>query len=114
MEHALSEIDRAIGLAHVRVLHANDSPVPLGSHRDQHAHLGQGQIGYVGLAALLSHPALTGVPAIMETPDGGVEEEIIRVRVAAILCTGDAEGARALQEAALPVQDVALPKKEEI
>ena len=105
VEHALSEYDRAIGLTHVRVLHANDSPVPLGSHRDEHAHLGQGQIGYVGLAALLAHPALAGVPAIMETPDGGVEEEIIRFRVAALLCMGDAEGARALQEPALPVQE---------
>ena len=102
VERALEEIDREIGIANVRVLHANDSPVPLGSHRDQHANLGQGQIGYEGLAALLSHPALAAIPAVLETPDGGVEEEIIRLRVAALLCIGDAEGARALQEAALP------------
>ena len=114
VERALEEIDRAIGLLHVRVLHANDSPVPLGSHRDQHAHLGQGLIGYVGLAALLAHPALDGIPAVLETPDGGVEEEIIRIRVAALLCTGDAEGARALQEAALPVQEIGLSEKEEM
>jgi deoxyribonuclease IV len=114
VEHALAEIDRAVGLAHVRVLHANDSPVPLGSHRDQHAHLGQGQIGYVGLAALLAHPALAGVPAVLETPDGGVEEEIIRIRVAALLCMGDAEGARALQETALPVQKAGPSPQEEL
>ncbi len=113
VEHALDEVDRAIGLAHVRVLHANDSPVPLGSHRDQHTHLGQGQIGYAGLAALLAHPALDGIPAVLETPDGGVEEEIIRIRVAALLCAGDAEGARALQEAALPVQENGVPEKED-
>ena len=102
VEHAVEEIDRAIGIRHVRVLHANDSPVPLGSHRDQHTHLGQGQIGYEGLAAVLSHPALAGIPAILETPDGGVAEEIVRLQTAALLCAGDAEGARALQETALP------------
>ncbi len=103
VDHAVSEIDRAIGLRHVRVLHVNDSPVPLGSHRDQHTYLGQGHIGYEGLAAWLTHPGLAGIPAILETPDEGAEQEIIRIRTAALLCAGDAEGARAYQEAALPV-----------
>jgi deoxyribonuclease-4 len=102
VDRAIEDIDRHIGLQHVRALHVNDSPVPLGSHRDQHTHLGQGQIGYEGLAAVLTHPGLAGVPAILETPDGGVEEEIVRLRTAALLCQGDAEGARALQEEALP------------
>ena len=101
--HAVNEIDRVIGLRHVRVLHLNDSPVPLGSHRDQHAHLGQGQIGYRGLAAFLGHPGLAGLPVVLETPDGSVEQETIRIRTAALLCAGDVEGASALQEALLPV-----------
>ncbi|HWE63075.1 MAG TPA: deoxyribonuclease IV [Chloroflexota bacterium] len=99
---AVDEVDRAIGLRHVRVLHLNDSPVSLGSHRDQHAHLGQGQIGYQGLASFVTQSGLAGIPVVLETPDGGVEEEIIRLRAAALLCAGDAEGARALQEARLP------------
>lgn len=99
---AIEEVDRLIGLEHLRVLHLNDSPVPLGSRRDQHAHLGQGQIGYEGLAALLGHPGLHRTPTILETPDGGPEQEIIRLRTAALLCLGDAEAARALQEEALP------------
>jgi hypothetical protein len=64
--------------------------------------LGQGNIGYEGLAAVLTHPGLAGIPAILETPDGGPEEELIRLRTAALLSAGDAEGARAYQEAALP------------
>lgn len=99
---AVDAIDRAIGIERVRVLHLNDSPVPLGSRRDQHAHLGQGQIGYAGLAAFITHPGLRGIPVVLETPDGGVEQEIIRLRAAALLCVGDADGARALQEALLP------------
>ncbi|MDB5074910.1 MAG: deoxyribonuclease [Chloroflexi bacterium] len=102
VDRAVSEIDRAIGLQHVRVLHINDSPMGLDSHRDQHTYLGQGNIGYEGLAAVLTHPGLAGIPAILETPDGGPEEELIRLRTAALLSAGDAEGARAYQEAALP------------
>jgi deoxyribonuclease-4 len=102
VDAAVEDVERYIGLRHVRVLHVNDSPVPLGSHRDQHTHLGQGAIGYEGLAAVLTHPGLAGIPAILETPDGGAKEEAIRLRTAALLCLGDADGARALQETALP------------
>jgi deoxyribonuclease-4 len=97
----VEEIVCSGGVQQGRVLHFNDSPVPLGSRRDQHAHLGEGQIGYVGLAAFITQPALAGIPTILETPDGGVDEEAIRLRAAALLCLGDTEGARALQ-ASLP------------
>jgi deoxyribonuclease-4 len=99
VERAVSEIDRAIGLRHVRVLHVNDTPVALGSHRDQHTHLGEGNIGYVGLAAWLTHPGLAGLPVILETPEGMPEQEAVRLRVAALLCAGDAAGAQAYQTA---------------
>jgi len=95
---AVDLVDGTIGLAQVRVLHLNDSPVDLGSRRDQHAHLGQGRIGYDGLAAFITHPGLAGIPVVLETPDGGVAQETIRLRTAALLCLGDAAGARALQE----------------
>lgn len=107
VERAIDAVDHAIGLQHVRVLHVNDSPVGLGSHRDQHTYLGQGNIGYEGLAAWLSHPALAGIPVILETPDDGPEKELIRLRTAALLCAGDVERARAFQEAALPVAGAA-------
>jgi len=102
VEQAVGEIDRTIGLPLVRLLHVNDSPVGLGSRRDQHAHLGQGNIGYVGLAAWLTHPGLAGLPVILETPPhDDPDEELVRLRTAALLCAGDAEGARAYQESFL-------------
>lgn len=65
----LAEIDRGPGLAAVKVLHLNDSQAPLGSRRDRHAHLGQGEIGLEGLRQLLNHPALAFRAVILETPD---------------------------------------------
>lgn len=74
----LEEWGRAVGLEHIRVVHLNDSKAPAGSRLDRHAHIGEGTIAgplkpgaardYSGFAALLNHPALAGVPMILETP----------------------------------------------
>ncbi len=57
-----------VGLQRLRVLHLNDSKFPLGSHRDRHERLGQGEIGRAGLTAVLTHPVLAALPMIIETP----------------------------------------------
>ena len=98
VETTIEEIDRTIGIGLVRVLHVNDSPMTLASHRDQHTHLGQGNIGYAGLAAWLTHPGLAGIPAILETPESEPEDEGIRMRAAALLCLGAVDEARELQD----------------
>ncbi len=67
---ALAELDRVLGLAHVRCLHVNDSKGAAGSRVDRHDHIGAGTIGRAGFAVFLSHPALAGLPKIMETPKG--------------------------------------------
>lgn len=74
----LAEWDQIIGLDHLRVVHLNDSKGALGSHLDRHAHIGEGTIAgpsgtggkrdYTGFGTLLNHPALAGVPMILETP----------------------------------------------
>ena len=40
----------------------------LGSNRDRHANLGEGEIGPDGIAAFLSEPRFDGLPAIFEGP----------------------------------------------
>jgi deoxyribonuclease IV len=68
---ALASFDDAIGLEHLRCLHLNDSKVPFGANRDRHANIGEGTIGARGLGALLGHPALEGLPAMLEVPGAG-------------------------------------------
>jgi deoxyribonuclease-4 len=102
VERVIEELDRTIGVPRLRILHVNDSPMALESHRDQHTHLGQGNIGYSGLGAWLTHPALACIPAILETPESKPEQEAIRLRTAALLCLGAVDEARDLQETALP------------
>jgi deoxyribonuclease-4 len=56
-----------VGLERVRCLHVNDSKVPLGSNRDRHAILPEGELGTRALSAFLSEPRFEGLPALLET-----------------------------------------------
>jgi len=64
----LEEIDQAIGLERLQIIHLNDTEKALGSHRDVHARLGEGIIGEAGIRALLSDPRLSHAAVILETP----------------------------------------------
>jgi deoxyribonuclease-4 len=64
----LDEFDRVVGLDRLGSLHVNDSETPLGSNRDRHANLGDGELGREGCAAFLSEPRFEGLACVMEGP----------------------------------------------
>jgi deoxyribonuclease IV len=66
LDEALEDLDRRIGFGRLRVLHVNDANTPLGSNRDRHDVVPEGQLGQ-GLATFLGHPAFRNLPAILET-----------------------------------------------
>jgi len=68
LSSVLDEFDRVIGLDRLGSLHVNDSMTQLGSNRDRHANLGDGEIGPEGIAAFLSEPRFEGLPCIFEGP----------------------------------------------
>ncbi len=72
LKKTVAEADRILGLENVRVMHANDSKMPLGSHMDRHANIGEGYIGAEGFRRILAHPQLREKAFILETP---VEDE---------------------------------------
>jgi deoxyribonuclease-4 len=63
----VDECDSIVGLERVQCLHVNDSQVALGSNRDRHAKLPEGELGSRGLSAFLSEPRFEGLPALLET-----------------------------------------------
>ena len=71
-DDVFAEFDRVIGLEQIAVFHVNDSLNPLGAHKDRHANIGKGTIGYDTLHRL--------VPKILETPwlceDGSAKKTI--------------------------------------
>ncbi len=64
---ALDKFDSVVGLKRLGSLHLNDSKTPLGSNRDRHARIGQGEIGERGCAAFLSEPRFERLPVVLET-----------------------------------------------
>jgi deoxyribonuclease-4 len=64
----IDELDRVVGLDRLGSLHVNDSATPLGSNRDRHVNLGDGEIGRAGMAAFLSEPRFEGLPCVLEGP----------------------------------------------
>jgi deoxyribonuclease-4 len=67
LDACVDEVEERIGLDRLRALHVNDAAAPLGSNRDRHANLGEGEIAE-GMSVFLGHPKLQGLPTILEVP----------------------------------------------
>ena len=82
LDGVIDEFDRIIGLSRLKAVHLNDSLNDLGSHKDRHARIGEGRIGLEALVNVVRHPALKGIPFILETPndDEGWTKEIFLLR----------------------------------
>ncbi len=73
----LQKVKKTVGLKAVKLIHANDSQHGLASHKDRHAHIGDGEIGAEGFRALVRHSAVQGIPVIVETPTAeGMKRDI--------------------------------------
>jgi deoxyribonuclease-4 len=84
LDAVLDECASHVGLERIGSLHLNDSQTPLGSNRDRHANVGEGEIGADGCAVFLSEPRFQGLPCVLETPgpkhSGPSREELALAR----------------------------------
>lgn len=64
----LELFNKEIGLDKVRCIHLNDSKNPFGSHKDRHANIGYGTIGFEDLLNICRNDQLKEIPKILETP----------------------------------------------
>ena len=69
LDEVLEEFDRVIGLKRLKAIHINDSLNERGSHKDRHARIGEGKIGFPAFERIVRHPHLQGLPFILETPN---------------------------------------------
>lgn len=67
-DEVFEEFDKVIGLDQIAVFHINDSMNPLGAHKDRHANIDKGSIGYETLHRLVHDERFINVPKILETP----------------------------------------------
>ncbi|MCH4168239.1 MAG: deoxyribonuclease IV [Streptococcaceae bacterium] len=71
----LAEFDKVIGLERLKVVHINDSKNPQGSHKDRHANIGFGTIGFDTLNQIVHHEKLANLSKILETPYVGADKK---------------------------------------
>ena len=74
MDEVMEEFQARVGVERLGCLHLNDSATPLGSNRDRHANIGEGDLGAGGCAAFLSAPQFDGLPCVLETPGVGKDK----------------------------------------
>jgi deoxyribonuclease-4 len=68
LSKCVDHCERRLGLERLRCLHLNDSKMPLGSNRDRHANLGEGELGEDGLRTFLAEPRFRDLPVLLEVP----------------------------------------------
>lgn len=68
LDRTLEDLDSTVGLNQVKAVQLNDSKHPFESRKDEHAHIGLGEIGEKGFSVFLNHPAIRDLPLILETP----------------------------------------------
>ena len=95
----LDECEQVVGLERLHSLHLNDSVTALGSNRDRHALLGEGELGDRGCATFLSEPRFERLPCVLETGhDGGAPAAQDVMKAKKLLARGKAARARRKRE----------------
>ncbi|MEQ8236329.1 MAG: deoxyribonuclease IV [Syntrophomonadaceae bacterium] len=84
LDGVLEEFDKTIGLERLKAIHLNDSLTPFGAHKDRHAKIGEGSLGWDNITEIINHPLLCRLPFYLETPNDvpGYAEEIRALRAA--------------------------------
>ena len=83
LDGVLTEFDKVVGLKRLKAVHLNNSLNDRGSHKDRHARITEGKLSIDAIRRIICHPALQGIPFILETPqtaDSGYGEEIALLR----------------------------------
>ena len=82
LDGVLDEFDKIIGLDRLKAIHLNDSLNTLGSHKDRHAKIGEGNIGLDAIEKIINNTRLKYLPFFLETPNDleGYAKEIKLLR----------------------------------
>jgi deoxyribonuclease-4 len=79
----LDDCERAVDISRLGSLHLNDSQTPLGSNRDRHANIGEGELGLKGARSFVNEPRFADLACVLETPgpdrSGPTAEEVALV-----------------------------------
>ncbi|MEA2007451.1 MAG: deoxyribonuclease IV [Patescibacteria group bacterium] len=75
-DQVFEQIDKIIGIENLKCIHFNDSMAPFDSHKDQHEHIGKGEIGEEGLKEVINQVKGLDINVILETKHDKIEEDL--------------------------------------
>lgn len=75
IDSVFESFDSIVGLDRIKVFHINDSQNPVGAHKDRHANLGMGHIGFDALLKIVQDARFAAIPKILETPYVTADED---------------------------------------
>lgn len=64
----IQQLDQAVGINYIKVIHVNDSKNAISSHKDRHENIGLGTIGFDNLIKIIYDDRFKNIPKILETP----------------------------------------------
>lgn len=67
--NTFDEFDRVVGFSYLKGMHLNDSKTGLGSRKDRHHSLGQGEIGWDVFRFIMADNRFNHIPMVLETID---------------------------------------------
>ena len=68
-QKTFAEFEQTVGFNYLKGMHLNDSKGALGSKKDRHHSLGQGEIGWEVFRYIMTDQRFDGVPMVLETID---------------------------------------------
>ncbi len=70
------QLDQKIGLNQLKLIHLNDSKTKLGEKVDRHEHLGEGEIGIIGISAVIKKAQEMKIGMILETKHDKIKNDL--------------------------------------
>lgn len=111
LAETLERCDQTVGLRRLRSLHLNDSMVGLGSNRDRHALIGEGELGERGCAVFLSEPRFERLACVLETGEDGAPSAEDVAKAFKLRTRGKANRARGSRTPGRPPQAIACRER---
>ena len=69
LDGVLTQFDKTVGLGRLKAVHLNNSLNDCGARKDRHAKITEGKLPLDAIRRIITHPALEGLPFILETPN---------------------------------------------
>jgi deoxyribonuclease-4 len=98
----IKAIDKTFGLKRIKLVHCNDSKVPLNSRVDRHQHIGLGYIGEEGFRRITRNLKFRNVPFILETPVDKERDYVWNLRQIRALSATKFVGSMAAEHEGIP------------